>query len=78
MAPEDLPPGNFWQVMAVGQPHRGNCAPRLKDHGFTVILSPGSKGLVRVLVGPYTDTQALGKAKTDLENAGMRPVRYKP
>ena len=50
----------------------------LQDHGFAVILSPGTKGLIRVLVGPYTDQQAFGKAKTDLENAGMAPQRYRP
>jgi hypothetical protein len=76
--PEDLPTGNFWQVMAVAQPQAEVLRTTLKDHGFAVILSPGTKGLTRVLVGPYPDTQTFGKAKTDLENAGMRPVRYKP
>jgi hypothetical protein len=78
VAPEDLPPGNFWQVIAVAQPQAEAIRTTLKDHNFAVILSPGPKGLTRVLVGPYADTQALGKAKTDLENAGFRPVRYKP
>ena len=78
VAAEDLPPGNFWQVMAVGQPTAEMMRTTLKDHGFSVILSPGSKGLIRVLVGPYADTQALGKAKTELEASGMHPVRFKP
>jgi hypothetical protein len=78
IAPEDLPSGNFWQVMAVGQPTAEMMRTTLKDHGFNVILSPGSKGLIRVLVGPYPDTQALGKAKTELEASGMHPVRFKP
>ena len=30
---------------------------------------------MRVLVGPFRDTQSMGKAKTDLENAGFHPVR---
>ena len=76
--PEDLPAGNFWQVMAVGQQTAEMMRTTLKDHGFKVILSPGSKGLIRVLVGPYPDTQALGKAKTELEASGMHPVRFKP
>jgi hypothetical protein len=75
---EDLPPGNFWQVMAVGQQTAEMFRTTLTDHGFKVILSPAPKGLIRVLVGPYPDTQSLGKAKTDLENAGMNPVRFKP
>jgi cell division septation protein DedD len=75
---ENLPTGNFWQVMAVAQPQAEDMRTTLKDHGFSVILSPGPKGLTRVLVGPYADTQAFGKAKGELESAGMRPVRYKP
>jgi type IV secretory pathway VirB10-like protein len=76
--PEDLPTGNFWQVMAVGQQTAEMFRTTLKDHGFAVILSPAPRGLVRVLVGPYPDTQALGKAKTDLEGAGFHPMRFKP
>jgi outer membrane biosynthesis protein TonB len=76
--PEDLPAGNFWQVMAVGQQTAEMFRTTLKDHGFAVILSPAPRGLVRVLVGPYADTQALGKGKTDLEGAGFHPMRFKP
>ena len=47
----------------------------LKDKGFPAQLSPGPNNLTRVLVGPYTDTAAMGRAKTDLENAGFHPVR---
>ncbi len=78
MAPADLPDGNYWQVMAVAQQQAEILRTTLTDHGFTVSLSPGSKGLIRVLVGPYPDTQSFGKAKTDLESAGMHPLRYKP
>jgi hypothetical protein len=78
IAAENLPSGNFWQVMAVPEAQAEVMRTTLKDHGFGVILSPGTKNLIRVLVGPYGDTQAFGKAKTDLENAGMHPVRYKP
>jgi cell division septation protein DedD len=78
VAPEDLPGGNYWQVMAVAQQQAEMLRTTLKDHGFSVYLSPGSKGLIRVLVGPYPDTQSFGKAKGDLEGAGMHPLRYKP
>jgi cell division septation protein DedD len=47
----------------------------LKDKGFPAALSPGPNNLTRVLVGPYTDTAAMGRAKTALENAGFHPVR---
>ncbi|MBS1859247.1 MAG: hypothetical protein JST11_27985 [Acidobacteria bacterium] len=78
VAAEDLPAGNYWQVMAVAEQQAQMLRTTLKDHGFSVYLSPGSKGLIRVLVGPYADTQSLGKAKSDLESAGMHPLRYKP
>jgi len=77
VAADALPPGNFWQVMAVSESTADMMRTTLKDHGFNVLLTPGSKGLIRVLVGPYPDTAALGKAKTELETAGMHPVRYK-
>jgi hypothetical protein len=47
----------------------------LKDKGFPATMSQGPNNLVRVLVGPYTDTLTMGKAKTELENAGFRPIR---
>jgi len=79
VAPEDLPTGNLWQVMAAAPTTADAMAKTLKDHGFPVILSPAPRGLVRVLVGPYPDTQGYGKAKSDLEAAlGAHPVRYKP
>jgi cell division septation protein DedD len=78
VSPDDLPQGSYWQVSAVAQQQAEFLRTTLKDHGFPVVLSPGIKGLIRVLVGPYADTQAMGKAKTDLEAAGMHPLRYKP
>ena len=47
----------------------------LKDKGFPVTLGPGPNNLIRVLVGPYSDTQSMGRAKTLLEAAGLHPVR---
>jgi cell division septation protein DedD len=73
----ELPPGSFWQVMAVGQSDADAVRQTLKDKGFPVVLTPGPNNLTRVLVGPYADTTTLGRAKTDLENAGMHPVRFR-
>ncbi len=71
----DLPPGSYWQVIAVAQPEAEVIYKTLKDRGFPAIMNPGPKNLVRVLVGPYNDTATMGKAKTDLENAGFHPFR---
>jgi cell division septation protein DedD len=69
------PAGSYWQVLAVVQPDAEVIMKTLKEKGFPVSLSPGPNNLVRVLVGPYTDTTSMGKAKTELENAGFRPFR---
>lgn len=66
-------PGTYWQVMAVARPDAEIMVRTLKDKGFPAVTSPGTKGLTRVLVGPYPDRLALSKAKTDLEAAGMAP-----
>jgi hypothetical protein len=73
----ELPPGSFWQAIAVKPEVAEAIRQTLKDKGFPVSLTPGSSNLTRVLVGPYSDNSAYGRAKTDLENAGFRPVRYK-
>jgi cell division septation protein DedD len=73
----ELPPGSFWQVIAVKPEVAEAIRQTLKDKGFPVSLTPGTSNLTRVLVGPYSDTSAYGRAKTELENAGFRPVRYK-
>jgi len=74
-AAAELPPGSYWQVIAVAQQEAEGIYKTLKDRGFPTVMSPGPKNLVRVLVGPYNDTQSMGKAKTDLENAGFHPFR---
>jgi cell division septation protein DedD len=43
----------------------------LKEKGFPATLSPGPNNLTRVLVGPYSDTASLGRAKTELEANGF-------
>jgi cell division septation protein DedD len=73
----ELPPGSFWQAIAVKPEVAEAIRQTLKDKGFPVSLTPGTSNLTRVLVGPYSDNSAYGRAKTELENAGFRPVRYK-
>jgi len=65
------PPGTYWQVMALARTDADVMVRTLKDKGFPAVTSPGTKGLTRVLVGPYADRQALSRAKSDLEAAGM-------
>lgn len=71
----EAPPGNYWQVMSLEKSEAEGVAKTLREQGFPALLSPGPKNLTRVLVGPYKDTQSMGKAKTDLEKAGLHPVR---
>ncbi|HXS94747.1 MAG TPA: SPOR domain-containing protein [Candidatus Limnocylindrales bacterium] len=78
-APADVPeaaPGTYWQVMAVARGDADKVASTLRRSGFPAVLSPGTKGLTRVLVGPYADRAALSKAKTDLQAAGV-PSPYR-
>ncbi len=69
------PPGSYWQVMALPQADAEGVVRTLKDQGFPALISPGTKNLTRVLVGPFKDTQTMGKAKTQLESAGFHPVK---
>jgi cell division protein FtsN len=74
--PADAPPGSYWQVIATSNRTAAEALQQsLKDKGFPVTLGPGPNNLVRVLVGPYSDTQSMGRAKTLLEAAGLHPVR---
>jgi len=75
---KELPAGSYWQVMAVREADADSVKQTLKDKGFPVVLTPGTNNLTRVLVGPYTDPQAFGRAKTELENAGVHPMRFRP
>ena len=77
VSPDELPPGSYWQAIAVKPSVAEAIRQTLKDKGFQVSLTPATANLTRVLVGPYSDTTALGRAKTELESAGFQPVRYK-
>src|SRR5262249_12784694 len=46
-------PGTYWQVIAIPQAQAEILANALKDKGLPVSLTPGTKNLTRVLVGPY-------------------------
>ena len=74
-APVEAAPGTYWQVMAVNHAEAVVVAKALKDKGFPASTAPGPNNLMRVLVGPYNDTQSMGRAKTQLENAGFHPIR---
>ena len=69
-------PGSYWQVLATASQTSADVMRQtMKDKGFPASLQPGPNNLIRVLIGPYTDKQSLGRAKTELENAGVHPVR---
>jgi cell division protein FtsN len=68
-------PGSYWQVLATASQTSADAMRQtMKDKGFPVSLQPGPNNLIRVLIGPYNDKQSLGRAKTELENAGVHPV----
>ena len=76
--PVEAVPGSYWQVEAVASQTSADAMRQtMKDKGFPASLQPGPNGLIRVLIGPYNDKQSLGRAKTDLENAGVHPVLMK-
>ena len=50
----------------------------LKGQGFPVITRPGPNNYTLVWVGPYPDKESLGKAKKQLEDAGMTNLFKKP
>ena len=75
--PETVP-GSYWQVLATASQTSADAMRQtMKDKGFPASLQPGPNNLIRVLIGPYTDKQSLGRAKTELENAGVHPVLMK-
>ena len=77
VGPSELPAGSFWQAIAVKPEVAEAIRQTLKSKGFQVWLTQGTSNLTRVLVGPYNDTSSYGRAKTELEAEGFRPVRPK-
>ena len=73
--PAEAAPGSYWQVLATASQTSAEAMRQtMKDKGFPASLQPGPNNLIRVLIGPYGDKQSLGRAKTELENAGVHPV----
>jgi tetratricopeptide (TPR) repeat protein len=66
--------GSFWQVIGDGNATAKDLAGQLRDRGFRAKLV-GTPDAVFVMVGPYSDPQALDNAKAELEAAGVRPLR---
>ncbi len=67
--------GTYLQVVSIGTHDAEMLARNLKDKGFPSSTSPAPNGkTTRVLVGPYADLGALGKAKVELENLGFHPI----
>ena len=65
----------FLQVAAVGRPEAEVEVGILKKRGYPALVGPGPReGIFRVLVGPYRDAASAGKAKSDLENLGFKPI----
>jgi cell division septation protein DedD len=65
----------YLQVSAVKRPAADSIVKTLKDKGFPALLGESSKPeLFRVLVGPYSETEALSKAKSDLKAMGFDAV----
>jgi cell division septation protein DedD len=73
--PIEAAAGAYWQVLATASQTSADAMRQtMKDKGFPASLQPGPNNLIRVLIGPYNDKQSLGRAKTELENAGVHPV----
>lgn len=69
--------GTYWQVTATKDPAAARAMLQsMKDMGLPASLSPGPNDFTRVLVGPYTDNPTMAKVKTQLENAGLHPVKH--
>ncbi len=74
---EEPPSGTYWQVTATSDSSAARAMMQtIKDMGLPASLSPGPNNFTRVLVGPYTDTATMAKVKTELEHAGLRPVKH--
>jgi beta-lactamase regulating signal transducer with metallopeptidase domain len=66
--------GSFWQVTGDGSATARALLGQLLGKGFRGKLV-GTPEAVFVMVGPYSNQQALDKAKAELEAAGVHPLR---
>ena len=69
--------GSYWQVMACKNPlDAQDLLQTLKDGGMPAFLRSESDNLAHLVVGPYSDTQSMAKAKSELESRfGLHPIR---
>jgi hypothetical protein len=68
-------PEPYWQV-AGGNVPAITLLRDLESKGFHAVLYPSREdNLVRVMVGPYSDAQALARAKGEIEAAGFQALR---
>ena len=68
----------FLQATAAKRPDAELVASVLKQKGFPVVLAPGpTETVLRVLVGPFSGSEALAKARAGLETAGFKPFLRK-
>ncbi len=76
-APADAPQGTYWQINATKDPSGARALLQsMKDMGLPASLCPGPNETTRVLVGPYSDNATMAKVKTQLENAGLHPLKH--
>ncbi len=69
----------YLQAVAGKRPDAELVASVLKRKGFPVLVAPGpNESVFRVLVGPFSDSAAMGKTRTELEAAGFKafPRKY--
>jgi Spy/CpxP family protein refolding chaperone len=72
---EPAPGPSYWQLMVMPRSDGEAVIQTLKSHGFQAMLLVAPNQMVRVLVGPYFDPQALAQAKAELESSGFHPVQ---
>jgi cell division septation protein DedD len=69
--------GRYLQVLATAnQKSAQDMVRSLQDKGMPATMSPGPNNWIRVLVGPYPDIASMGKAKSELEAAGLKVVKH--
>jgi hypothetical protein len=69
-------PAPYWQVMGDPDTPANTLIRQLREKGFRAgpVLS-AQDNLVRVMVGPFPEAEALAHAKGALEAAGVHPIR---
>jgi len=74
-APAAPAPGQVFLQATAGKPRDAELvAGVLRKKGFPVVLAPGPTDTVlRVLVGPLPDSEAVAKTRAELEAAGFKP-----